>query len=470
MPKSRMTEWVVVGLATSALAVGGISAFTFREPLLAAAGMEIRGGEPTIGPEVFEPPTEPPAPPENLAPPVAVPEGEPPDAEALKQKLDSLDTSTIVTPEGQAAALGYEIIDVASGEVLASRNPDQPLIPASNTKTLTAVAVMNAFHGQERFQTKVVAPDESSIVLVGGGDPLLTAEPVEAGSYPNPPSLRQLAASTAEKLKGQGLTSLQLGYDASYFEGAGWASTWPDGYRSQVTEISALWSDEGKVGGVRSRTPALAAAELFAAQLGDLGITIEGEPQPMTASGGEIASVDSLPVQMLVEQAMLHSNNSFTEVLGMQLAKATGHPTTFEGSTAAIEEQLTSLGLWADGASLDDASGLSRTNHFSAGMLAKVNLQLVRDPRLTGILDGLPVAGVTGTLHDRFGHEISAPARGVARAKTGTLSNVSSLGGTTKTADGAVVVYGIIANGQESAWGSKVWEDQIVGTLSGCGC
>ncbi len=80
------------------------------------------------------------------------------------------------------------------------------------------------------------------------------------------------------------------------------------------------------------------------------------------------------------------------------------------------------------------------------------------------------MAGVTGTLHDRFGHEISAPARGVARAKTGTLSNVSSLGGTTKTADGAVVVYGIIANGQESAWGSKVWEDQIVGTLSGCGC
>lgn len=470
MPKSRATEWAIVGLATASVAVGATAAVVFREPLLSAAGLERHGGEPTVAASVFEPPTEPPSPPDNLAPPAPLPSGPAPSAAALQERLAALDVSTIVTPEDTPAELSYEIIDVASGEVLASLNADKHLIPASNTKTLTSVAVMNGIDPQTRFKTTVVSPDESTIVLVGGGDPLLSVEPVEAGNYPSPASLRELAVATAEALKSQGLTTLALGYDMSYFQGPGWATTWPEGYRSQATEISALWADEGRVGGVRSRTPALAAAELFAAQLTELGIVIDGAPAAMTASGGEIASVESLPVQILVEQAMLRSNNSFTEVLGLQLAKATGHPTTFAGSTAAIEEQLRSMELWDEGAHLDDASGLSRSNRFSASMLARVNLHLLENPRLSGIIDGLPVAGVTGTLNDRFTHEIAAPARGIARAKTGTLSNVSSLGGTTLTADGAVVVYGIIANGQASAWGSKVWEDQIVGTLTGCGC
>ncbi|SDL79032.1 D-alanyl-D-alanine carboxypeptidase / D-alanyl-D-alanine-endopeptidase (penicillin-binding protein 4) [Tessaracoccus oleiagri] len=473
MPKSRGLDWAITGLIVALLLAGGIVAAALHRPILTAAGLENPGGEPTIAPTMFVEPTPEPEPvvEPDLAPPPPLPPGGPaPDPAVLQQRLAALDTSRIVTADGSPAAIAYEILDAATGEVLAGSNAAQPLIPASNTKTLTAVAVMNAFDGDERFATRVVAPDPSTIVLVGGGDPLLRVEPVSEGAYPAPASLRALAEATAAALREAGTTTVSLGYDASLFEGDGWAPTWPESYRDQVTPITALWADEGRVDGARSRTPALAAAQLFAGQLAELGVTVTGEPAAVAGSGRELARVESEPVHVLVEQAMLRSNNSFTELLGFQLAARTGHPTTFAGSTAAIAEQLTELGLWEDTAHLDDASGLSRSNVFSAGLLARANLHLLTTPRLTAILDGLPVAGVTGTLADRFSDPVSSAARGVARAKTGTLSFVSSLAGTTVTSDGALVVYAVLANGQVSGWDAKVWEDQVVGVLTGCGC
>jgi serine-type D-Ala-D-Ala carboxypeptidase/endopeptidase (penicillin-binding protein 4) len=473
VPKSRALEWTITGLVAALLLAFGIVGVALQRPLLTAAGLEETGGEPTVAPTMFVEATPEPQPvvEQALAPAAPLPQpGPAPSGNVLQQRLGALDTSGLRTQEGRAASLAYQVIDVASGQVVASRNPDEALIPASNTKTLTAVAVMNAFDGDERFPTPVTSPDGSTIVLTGAGDPLLTSEPVEEGAYPRPPSLRELAQATADALRASSRTTVRLGFDASHFEDAGWAATWPEGYRTQVTQISALWADEGRVDGVRSRTPALAAAQTFARQLTESGITVEGEPAAVTSSGEELARVESLPVHVLVEQAMQRSNNSFTEVLGLQLAAHTGHPTTFAGSTAAIREQLTALGLWRDGTRLDDASGLSRSNRFSAGMLADVNLHLVTNPRLTAILDGLPVAGVTGTLADRFFDPAARPARGVARAKTGSLSFVSTLAGTTRTADGATVVFAVMANGQVNGWEAKVWEDRVVGVLTGCGC
>ena len=133
-------------------------------------------------------------------------------------------------------------------------------------------------------------------------------------------------------------------------------------------------------------------------------------------------------------------------------------------------EQLTGLGVWDEGTVLHDASGLSRSNRVTTNMLAKAVRLLDTDPRLSVILDGLPTAGVTGTLADRFTDDISRPARGVARAKTGTLSLVSSLAGTTLTADDRLVTFAFIINGPPDGWAAKVWTDQATGVVASCGC
>lgn len=472
MPKSRVVQWAVTGVVAALLLAMVIAGVALRGRIAVATGLDRPAAAPSIDETVFVEPTESSAPiTPHLEPPAATAgDGASPVGKVLTQQINALDTSKILTADGKPATLAWEAIDASSGKVIASRNPQTMLIPASNTKTLTMVALFSAFEGHERFRTTVTQPSPGTIVLVGRGDALLTAEPVPAGTYPRPPSLRELATDTARALKQAGHTSVVLHYDASWFEGPTWAPTWPAKYRDQVTPISALWADEGKVGGVRQQDPALAATQVFAKQLGELGITVQGAPTPGRGSGTELAAVDSLPVRVIAEQAMQHSNNSYSEVLGRQVARKMGKPASFTGATAAITEQLTALGVWQPGAHLDDASGLSRTNHFSAHMLATANLHLLTDARLTGILDGLPVAGVTGTLGKRFTDDTSGPARGVARAKTGTLSLVSTLGGHTTTADGRLVVFAVMANGQTDGWAAKVWEDQVAGVITGCGC
>ena len=476
--RNRAVQGIVTWLLVGILLAAGFAAAVFRDPLLAAAGLTRSGAPTTISPELFAPPpspTAPPAPPAGtgLVAAAELPEPGPlPDRATLEARLNSLDRTGLVGIEGAPVYVAYEVVDLETGEIVAANTQDLPLIPASNAKTLTSLAAMNAFVGDETFATRVLQPADGQIVLVGGGDPMLRSVPVEPGSYPVPPTTQELAALTAEALKAAGQTSVTLGYDASLFADPGWNSTWPSNYRDQVTQLSALWVDEGRgpEGGPRSQTPALSAAQVFAAQLTAAGITVTGVPVAMAGSGAELARVESLPVHVLVETAMNRSNNSFTEVLGFQLALKTGHPSTFVGSVAAIQEQLTALGLWSEGAVLHDASGLSRSNRVTAGMLAESVRTLATEPRLSVILDGLPTAGVTGTLASRFTDDISRPARGVAHAKTGTLSFVSSLGGTTVSADGRTLAFAFIINGTPDGWAARVWVDQATGVVASCGC
>ena len=108
------------------------------------------------------------------------------------------------------------------------------------------------------------------------------------------------------------------------------------------------------------------------------GVTVAGEPKKAKAKGDEVARVESLPVHVLMETAMNRSNNSFTEIMGLQLAAHTGHPSTFAGAVDAIEEQLKPLDLWDKGTVLHDSSGLSRLNRVTTHMLARA-VALVED-------------------------------------------------------------------------------------------
>lgn len=396
--------------------------------------------------------------------------GKLPDRTVLEQRLNSQDVAALTkgVPEGSSLSLAYQVLDVETGDVLAASNADQLLVPASNTKLLTVTALLSVFDGTETFDTTVVSPAPGQLVLVGGGDPLLAS--VASGGTPKRASLEELAAKTAEKLKSQGLSTVSLGYDASLFQES-WATTWPASYRDQVTQISALWADEGRDDKqVRSTDPAGDAARIFAAQLTAQGITVEGSPATATGSGEEIAKVSSPGVHALAAAAMETSNNSYTEVLGMQLARKLGQPTTFAGTATAVQQELTRLGLWHEGAVLYDGSGLTRENHVTASMLAGVVRYVMITPRASVVQEGFPVAGVSGSLARRFDDEISTAGRGIVRAKTGTLSLVSTLAGTTVTTDGREVAFAFMTNGSTDGWAAQVWSDRGASLITGCGC
>ncbi len=382
--------------------------------------------------------------------------------------------------------LGAVSVDLASGRTLYSRGADTMLAPASNLKVLTGIALLDAVDAGTRFSTRVVRTDKASaspsaagsaagsaaITLVGGGDPYLLSVP--SASYPQFASTLNLAHSAAAALKAQGVTTVTLSYDSTLFTGPDWNSDWPASYADQVTHISSLWVDEGRPAGATSRstTPALQAAQVFAGQLRAAGITVSGTPSAAKApaSASQLAAVASAPVEDLLKRALLSSDNAATEVLSRQMAIASGQPASFLGAAAALQQHLTRIGAWRSGAVIKDGCGLSRNNRVSATMLERAWRFALTTSRTEALADLVPVAGVAGSLSNRFSGAGEVTGRGVVHAKTGSLTGVSSLSGWVRTADGRVVVQAMILNNSPDVEAAHTWLDTAWSAVAGCGC
>jgi D-alanyl-D-alanine carboxypeptidase/D-alanyl-D-alanine-endopeptidase (penicillin-binding protein 4) len=434
--------------------------------ILYATGLWTDGGSPTIDPSLYAP-TPTPTPSTVTPTPVAATarQGKLPDGAALLAKLRAVDRSSVPRD-------GMVVIDPLTGTAVTGENADALMTPASTFKLLTSAAALAAYGPDHRFTTKVVAGTGNQIILVGGGDPYLSGSTTT--SYPERASIGDLAQATAKALKAGGQTSISLVYDDSLFSGTAWNPAWSAGYHEFATPTSALWVDEGIVGGVHGTNPSGEAAKAFAAQLQTRGIQVTAVAAGTAGSGATtLASVQSLPLDLIVSEILLHSDNDGAEVLFRQIALAAGMPGSITSAQTAMQAKLVALGLWRDGMRIDDGSGLSRANLASATVLSLAVAKGLTDTRYRALADGLPTAAADGTLHSRYDDPTTEGAgRGAVRAKTGTLTGVHSLAGFTRTADGGLVVFAFIANDvvPEKALAARDWLERTTSVVAACGC
>lgn len=381
-----------------------------------------------------------------------------PAAKALTGRMKKLAKAAAATPSAV-------VIDAQTGRVLIDRG-DRPYIPASTMKLLSSLAVVEALGNDRTFATTVVAPREGVLILRGGGDPLLT----DARSTGRA-SLQQLASATVAELKRAGVTKVALGYDASLFTGAAWHEHWTDNYRYSVARISALMVDGGRTRtGKADENPAATAAAKFAARLAKAGIAVTATKQmKASADARELAAVASPRVEQLIEHVLRYSDNTAIETLSRQAALAGGRG-DFAGATGAVRTTLKRLGLWASGMVIDDTSGLSRDNRVTPGVLAKAMRLMLTEDRFRSLIAGLPVGGVSGTLADRFDDAGERAGRGVVRAKTGSLRDVTTLAGYLITADGSPLVFALMANQVVRPFATRDWMDATTANWAACGC
>jgi len=371
-------------------------------------------------------------------------------------------------PGRAGGTYGGSVVDVGTGKVLYAQGDTRALTPASTMKLLSSAAALSALGPQHRFTTRVVRARSSQIVLVGGGDPYL-----ETGRRGGRASMADLATATARALSKAKQRRVALRYDASRFSGPAFSPTWPAGYRGLVAPMSALWVNQARSGSGRAADPAGSAARAFATALERRGIDVTTVKAGRAARNADVvAAVRSLPLEQIVEAVLTHSDNDAAEVVFRQAAVASGEPGSYAGGQRAVERRLRTLDVWRPGTRVYDGSGLSRDNAVPPATLTAL-LRLAADPRhpeLRALLTGLPVAGVAGSLSDRFRDARSRDGRGLVRAKTGTLTGVYALAGYVRSRDGQLLVYAFLVNRAGSQLAAETWLDRVTARLSQCGC
>jgi serine-type D-Ala-D-Ala carboxypeptidase/endopeptidase (penicillin-binding protein 4) len=365
-------------------------------------------------------------------------------------------------PGFRGVTVGASVWVEGHGEVLAS-GADVPLAPASTQKLLTAMGALSLFEADDAMTTAVRAGGrvadgvvQGDLVLVGGGDPTLTAD--------GPHSLDALADQVARA--GIAEVAGDVVGDESRHDAARAAPGWQDWQLpTYVGPMSALMVDDNRhrADPAYVAAPAMGNAALFRAALVRRGITVAGSAAAGTAPPGApvVASLRSPPVPVLVADMLRRSDNEVAELVTREAALEAGAAASTPAGTAALTAALRALCLPLEGVA-DDGSGLSRADRRSAREWRQL-LQAARAaPWWPTFRDGLPVAGHTGTLAARFR---GTPAEGNLRAKTGTIIGGRALAGYLTTAGGRQAVFAVVANG--GGWRSALGAiDRLVVTVA----
>ncbi|WP_160311635.1 D-alanyl-D-alanine carboxypeptidase/D-alanyl-D-alanine endopeptidase [Streptacidiphilus melanogenes] len=385
------------------------------------------------------------------------------------------------------------VVDVSDGRTLYSSGADQAQEPASTNKIATATAALSLLGPDHRFTTEVVGDAATGLTLVGGGDPTLTASSGHdsltalaaataaalraAQASPSAATGTSAKASTTASPSGGGHQRIQLHYDISLFSEP---ALHPIGVNGNIALVQALTADEGRLDPTstedapRYSDPAAHAADVFAAALAADGVDVDTSPSQATAPANatQLAQVQSGPLSDIVERMLTNSDNDIAETLGHAVALASGKSATFTNAGAAVTARLAGLGIQLGSTHLADSSGLSPADGIPAAVLTQL---LVLDaspahPELRSVVSGLPIAGFTGTLDNRYGGDGSEAGLGIVRAKTGSLTSVNTLAGLVVDRSGRLLAFAFMSKGDGGQDAVRAALDVLASRLATCGC
>lgn len=396
----------------------------------------------------------------------------------------------IALPDGRAAAariakrpagteVGYMLLDIETGQVLAEFNPDLPLIPASTAKLATAVVALDVLGAEHRYRTELLADGvvergvlRGDLILRGTGDPALdladllelavqlrnlnvfrvdgrfliddSAFPVLSEIDPRQP---------AEAAYNPGIGPLSVAFNrvrVAWNGGRTGPITLPplDEARFVATSPSLLpaggvgleavgdesvvWqvADRGRrrMASLPVKDPGLHAGRVFRQFARSQGILFD-PPQRGVAPGSArlLALHQSAPMRNLLRDMLVYSNNMMAEMIGLAAAqRLSNRPLAgLDAAGALLVQHLGRLLPEVDwnGATLGNHSGLDAGARLTPRQLAAIARYGWHTNALPALLPG---GGWSGTLADRFG----TPDQSLrVWAKTGTLNYGSALAG-----------------------------------------
>ena len=297
------------------------------------------------------------------------------------------------------APSGLVLVMDEKGNELIAQNADKPFVPASVTKIVTAWLAMEVLGGNYRFETKFYLDDNRVLYVRGGGDPFLISEELE-------PLGRELVAAIGKEpvtgivldasycpsgLRIPGIEDTNEAYDAlnsALAVNFNTISAVRKGktVRSaeQQTPITPLAISEFQARGPQgrgrislSKDPAVSlkyAGELIAAFIERAGGSVKGKISTGTVPDGlkpVYVHRQSRSLSEVLTGMLLGSNNYIANQVFLEIGGTLGGPVSLEKSLKVANDMLAANGI-ADAIHLEEGSGISRGNHFTARGLAKV--------------------------------------------------------------------------------------------------
>jgi serine-type D-Ala-D-Ala carboxypeptidase/endopeptidase (penicillin-binding protein 4) len=305
--------------------------------------------------------------------------------------------------EEKVAALapqGLVLVMGAKGNELVAQNTDEPFVPASVTKIVTAWLAMEVLGGDYRFKTRFYLDDKRVLYVRGGGDPFLISEELaplatklvaavgkmpiagivlDASYYPS--NLRIPGIEDTDEAYNALNSALAVNFNTVYAVRSG------NKVRSaeKQTPITPLAINQFRLRGPNgsgrislSQDPMVSlqyAGELIAAFIERAGGSVKGKISTGLVPKGlepvyvhrQSRTLSEILVELLRVSNNYIANQIFLEIGGHRL----GGPVSLEKSLQVANEMLAAHGL-AAAIHLEEGSGISRNNHFTARGLAKV--------------------------------------------------------------------------------------------------
>jgi D-alanyl-D-alanine carboxypeptidase/D-alanyl-D-alanine-endopeptidase (penicillin-binding protein 4) len=355
----------------------------------------------------------------------------------VKEKVAALAPSAVVL-----------VVD-AKGDELIAQNADEPFVPASVTKIVTAWLALEVLGADYRFETRFYLDAKRVLYVRGGGDPFLISEElaplakdlvakigkapitgiVVDGSY-YPSNLRIPGVEDDGLAYDAPNTALGVNFNTVYAVRSG-ARVRSAEEQTPITPLAiAVFRAKGPDGEGRislGQDPTVGlqyAGELISAFIGRAGGVVHGKISIGTVPEGlepitvhrQSRSLSEILAQLFLDSNNYTANQVFLEIGGHSL----GGPVSLEKSLKVANEMLAAQGL-SGSIHLEEGSGISRDDSMTARGLAKVlelfaphaDLLHGHDGGLnkTGTMDGVrTLAGYADTSsHGRVHFVISAP-------------------------------------------------------------
>ncbi|MCH5307151.1 MAG: D-alanyl-D-alanine carboxypeptidase/D-alanyl-D-alanine-endopeptidase [Prevotella sp.] len=360
--------------------------------------------------------------------------------DSLCIKLDSL----LMAPMFDTSQVGMMVYDLTDDKVLFERNARQTMRPASTMKLLTAATALDHLGSNYQLQTRLFYTGiiengklTGDIYCVGGFDPMVSRDDIRAFAE----DIHQLGVDT---LQGGIYADLSMKEPLDYGEGWCW-----DDKNPKLTPLSV-----GRDDNFIERLMQAMLLDSIVFQQVQIGERVC--PAEATFLSTRSHSIDQVLLRM-----MKKSDNFYAEALFYQIAKAiSGRRTaTADDARTAMRYLIRRIGLNDNLYRFADGCGLSLYNYLSAEMETMLLRFVWRNNYIySHLYPTLPIAGVDGTLEKRMN---KTAAKGNVRAKTGTLTGISSLAGYCTAANGHQLAFCIINQGVLRGKDGRDFQDRV---------